>query len=74
MIFGVKHFHTYLYGRQFTLVTDHKPLTTIFGPKKDILSLAVVRLQRQAWILPAYHYDIEFRPTEKHANADGLSQ
>ena len=32
LIFGVKQFHQYLYGRQFTLVTDHRPLTTILNP------------------------------------------
>ena len=26
LIFGVKRFHKYVYGRQFTMVTDHKPL------------------------------------------------
>ena len=28
-------------GRRFTLITDHKPLKTILGPKKGIPSLAV---------------------------------
>ena len=51
LIFGVKRFHSYLYGRHFTIVTDHKPLTAILGPKKGIPPLAAARLQRWAWIL-----------------------
>ena len=31
LIFGLKKFHAYVYGRRFTLTTDHKPLTTILG-------------------------------------------
>ena len=46
MIFGVKTFHKYLYGRTFTLVTDHKPLTSILGAKSGIPTLAAARLQR----------------------------
>ena len=44
LIFGIKKFHQYLYGRRFKMVTDHKPLTAILGPKKGIPSLAAARL------------------------------
>ena len=74
LIFGVKKFHTYLYGRKFTLVTDHKPLTTVLGPKNGIPPMAAARLQRWALLLSAYSYDIEFKRTQDHANADGLSR
>ena len=40
LIFGVKKFHKYLYGRMFHLVTDHKPLTMILHPSKCIPPLA----------------------------------
>ena len=33
LIFEVHKFHQYLYGRTFTLQTDHKPLMTILGQK-----------------------------------------
>ena len=74
LIFGVKKFHQYLYGRKFTLVTDHKPLTAILGAKKGIPSLAAARLQRWAVLLSAYQYEIQFKSTSDHANADGLSR
>ena len=76
LIFGIKKFHHYLYGRKFCLVTDHKPLTYIFGPKKGIHvpSLAAARLQRWALLLSAYDYDIKYKSTDAHANADCLSR
>ena len=63
----------YIYGRQFTLVTDHKPLTTILGPKKGVPAVVAARLQRWAMKLGACKYDIEFRSTGEHVNADALS-
>jgi len=74
LVYGVKKFHQFLYGRRFTLYTDHKPLTTILGPKKGIPPLAAARLQRWALILSAYTFQIEYKPTQAHANADGLSR
>ena len=72
-VFGVKKFHQYLEGRKFLLVTDHKPLTTLLGPKSGIPTVAATRLQRWVLLLTVYQYDIECRSTEKHGNSDCLS-
>ncbi len=74
LIFGIQKFHKYIYGRQFPLVTDHKPLTTMLGPKTGVPALAAARLQRWALLSSAYTYNIKFCPTKSHANADGLSR
>ena len=74
LIFGVKKFHRLLYGRKFILITDHRPLVTILGPKKGIPSLAAARLQRWAVLLSAYKYNIRYNATSDHSNADGLSR
>ena len=44
LVYGVKKFHNYLYGRTFKMVTDHKPLTSIFSPQKGVSSVAAARL------------------------------
>ena len=72
IIFGIKKFHQFLYGRKFTLITDHKPLLAILGPKAKLPTLAA-RFQRWAISLTAYNYGLMFRPTNKYSNADGLS-
>ena len=61
IVFGVKRFQLYPYGRKFTLVTDHQPLTCIFGPKSSIPPLAAARLQRWAVLPSGYDFDIVFR-------------
>ena len=70
---GLRNFSTTMRGG-FTLVTDHKPLTAILGPKKDVPSIAAARLQCWAVLFSAYKYNIKFKSTQAHANADGLSR
>ena len=74
IIFGVRKFHQYLYGCKFTLETDHQSLVTIFGPRTGVPTLAAARLQRWAIILSAYQYEIKYRNTNQHLNADALSR
>ena len=40
LVFGVRRFHKYLYGRPFIVVTDHRPLCKIFGSKQGIPPVA----------------------------------
>ena len=74
IVFGVKKFHQFLYGRRFTLITDHKPLLAIFNPKSAIPTLAAARMQRWALVLSAYDYEIEYKRYEDHPNCDALSR
>ena len=36
IMFGVKRFHQYLYGQQFIIHSDHKPLMFIFEDSKAV--------------------------------------
>ncbi|XP_040197550.1 uncharacterized protein K02A2.6-like, partial [Rana temporaria] len=59
LIWAIKKFHLYLYGREFTILTDHKPLLQIFSPDKGISQTTAARLQRYALFLGAYSYKIQ---------------
>ena len=63
-----------MYGHRFTLITDHKPLLSLFKEQKAIPHQASGRIQRWALVLAGYEYTISFRPTESHSNADALSR
>ena len=74
IIFGIKKFHEYIYGRKFVLVTDNRPLTHIFSENKCVPTMSAARIQRWALYLGGHNYTIEFRPSAKHTNVDGLSR
>ena len=58
----------------FTILTDHKPLISIFSEKKLIPQMGSPRVQRWAVHLSAYEYNIVYQPGKHHANADALSR
>lgn len=69
IIFGVKHFRPYLYGKKFTIVTDHRPLTYLMNVKDPGSRLIRWRLK-----LEEYDYEIVYKPGRQNANADCLSR
>ena len=44
-VFGVKRFYTYLFGRGFTLVTDHKPLLSLLRGQRPTSAQASARIR-----------------------------
>jgi hypothetical protein len=74
IVYGLRKFHKYLYGRRFTIITDNRPIARILGPKTGIPSLAALRLQRWALLTMAYDYDLRTRRSQDHANCDALSR
>ena len=70
----MKRFHSYIYGRQFELVTDHKPLLTLFDAKRSVSPQASGRIQRWALLLSMYEYSLSYKSTHAHGNTDALSR
>ena len=74
IIWAMKRFHYYVYGRKFLLVTDHLPLVHIFGRQKGLPEMSANRISRWALTLMNYDFDIKYRKTKDHANCDVLSR
>ncbi|KAK0149179.1 hypothetical protein N1851_010298 [Merluccius polli] len=45
VMFGIKRFHKYIYGQKFTIVTDHKPLLSLFSEMRAVPQMASPRIQ-----------------------------
>lgn len=74
IIFGITKFHQYLWGHDFEVVTDHKPLLGLLGQDKPIPERSSPRMIRWAITLSAYRYQLIYRPGACISNADALSR
>ena len=71
VIWGVEHFHLYLYGARFTVKTDHKPLLGVFKSHRP----ASARIERWRIRLMPYDLDLVYRPGKDDNNpADYISR
>lgn len=68
-VWATAHFRPYLYGRKFTILTDHRPLKWLFNVKDPGSRLIRWRLK-----LEEYEYNIEYKPGSQNVVADALSR
>jgi len=69
IVLSCEHFRKLLYGVQFHVYTDHKPLKALLAANE--LS---PRLARWLSRLEMFDMEIHYREGKKHGNADGLSR
>lgn len=69
LIWAVRHFRCYLYGRSFKIVTDCRPLRWMMNMRDPSSRLARWNLQLQE-----YNFEVEHKAGKTHSNADALSR
>jgi len=69
VVLACKHFRSYLYGRKFTVRTDHASLVWLHRRREPSQQVA-----RWLEILSEFSFRIEHRAGRHHGNADGLSR
>ena len=69
LVWVCKRFHLYVYGREFELETDHKPLECIYSR----ISKPSARIERWVFRLQGYQYKVTYRPGKTNI-ADALSR
>ena len=69
VVWGIERFTKYLYGREFTLQTDHQPLAYLNSAKQKNC-----RLMRWVLRLQLFRFHIESIPVASNVGADYLSR
>ena len=68
VVAGIKYFQPYVYGRRFTVHTDHNAVRWLMNIKEP-----TGRLARWAVLLQQYDFNIVHRSGKSNGNADALS-
>lgn len=69
IVWAVKHFRPYLYGNQFTIYTDHRPLAWLDSLKEPNSKLTRYKLR-----LGEYNFKVIHKNGKQNTNADALSR
>jgi hypothetical protein len=65
----IEYYRQYVLGRTLTVRTDHQALIWLFSLKEP-----KGRIARWVEILSAFDFTVEYRPGNKHGNADAMSR
>lgn len=68
VVLAVQHWHPYLLGQRFTILTDHNTI-------KHFLEQRITTPTQEKWLLKllGYNYDIQYRTGTNNAGPDALS-
>ena len=69
VVYAISKLRPYLYGADFTVYTDHKPLTSLFTKE-----MQNTKIQRWAVLLSEYGATIQYRKGKNNIRADMLSR
>ena len=69
IVWSVKHFRQYLYGRKFTVFTDHQPLRYMNAMCNNNNRLMKYKIE-----LAEFDFDVKYKQGKINTNADALSR
>ena len=69
IVWACEHFHSYLYGTKFHLVTHHKPLEVLYSKKSNPPAC----IERRVLHIPELDYTVKYKPGSENI-ADALSR
>ncbi|VDP58541.1 unnamed protein product [Schistosoma curassoni] len=74
VFWAVKRLHKYLFGKQFTTVTDHGALKFIYQPEKSLARSSATMVQRWSIALSIYDYTVQHRSAKQIQHVDYISR